>query len=178
MKMSKEIKLRFYYDKFGTRPMIQCINKNKPIVCAEIGVSGGKNALNMLKHLNIKKLYLIDPYKAFYVKDHLFTQTQMDDLEHDAKDRLSNYNNIVWIKKSSLDAINEIPELDMVYIDGSHKYEDILADIEAYYPIIKKGGTIGGHDFERDGVMRAVSEFANKNKLDITYCKCDWWIKK
>ena len=46
--------------------MIDYIQKKYPLkflVGAEIGVEQGKNALKILKTLNIKQLFLIDPYK-------------------------------------------------------------------------------------------------------------------
>jgi hypothetical protein len=50
--------------------------------------------------------------------------------------------------------------LDFVYIDASHEYEDVIKDLHAWYPKIKKGGYIGGHDYHfYPGVRRAVNEF-------------------
>ena len=38
--------------------------------------------------------------------------------------------------------------IDFLFIDGSHRYRDVLADIVHWYPLIKKGGIISGHDFD------------------------------
>ena len=38
--------------------------------------------------------------------------------------------------------------LDFVFIDGSHEYEAISADIRAWFPKVKVGGYIGFHDYE------------------------------
>jgi hypothetical protein len=50
--------------------------------------------------------------------------------------------------------------LDSVYIDASHTYEDVLADIGFWRPIIRPGGIISGHDYWPCdiGVMDAVNE--------------------
>jgi len=50
--------------------------------------------------------------------------------------------------------------LDMVYIDGRHDYDSVLADIKAWMPKIKKGGWLTGHDIDLDGerVLKAVTE--------------------
>ena len=37
---------------------------------------------------------------------------------------------------------------DIVYIDASHIYPDVVADINAWWPKVKKGGYICGHDCE------------------------------
>jgi hypothetical protein len=55
--------------------------------------------------------------------------------------------------------------LDFVFIDASHEYESVKDDIEAWYPKIKFGGYIGGHDYVRGeyGVYRAVDERFGKD---------------
>jgi len=38
--------------------------------------------------------------------------------------------------------------LDFLFIDGDHRYNQISKDINNYYPKVKKGGIICGHDCE------------------------------
>lgn len=45
-----------------------------------------------------------------------------------------------------------------VYLDGSHNYEDVLADIEAWLPKVKAGGILAGHDYNQPEVAKAVIE--------------------
>jgi len=37
--------------------------------------------------------------------------------------------------------------IDLLYIDASHHYDVVCDDIRLWYPKIKKGGIISGHDF-------------------------------
>jgi len=54
--------------------------------------------------------------------------------------------------------------LDFVFIDAAHDYESVKKDIIAWFPKIKKGGVIAGHDYTWcDDVKKAVNEFF-KNK--------------
>jgi len=87
---------------------------------------------------------------------------------------------IVFIKKLSEDAVNDVPELDFCYIDANHSYDYVKKDIELYYPKIKQGGFIGGHDFHISalGVVRAVLEFVDKEGLELEGYPRDWWVKK
>jgi predicted O-methyltransferase YrrM len=50
--------------------------------------------------------------------------------------------------------------IDFVFIDGDHSYEACQADIAAWAPYVKRGGTIAFHDFgsRADGVTRAIFE--------------------
>ena len=52
-----------------------------------------------------------------------------------------------------------LPEkLDFVYIDANHNYECVKEDIEHWYPKVKVGGIIAGHDFHYKTVHTAVLE--------------------
>lgn len=64
-------------------------------------------------------------------------------------------------QKGSVEAaeLYQDKSLDFVFIDASHTYENVYADIKAYLPKIRSGGVIGGHDYTTsDGVRRAVAE--------------------
>jgi len=91
-----------------------------------------------------------------------------DILENDGlyKEFLSNIEpiqNIVNpIRMESLKAseLYEDESLDFVFLDASHKYEDIKEDLFAWYPKVKKGGIFAGHDYPTwTQVVRAVDEF-------------------
>ena len=51
--------------------------------------------------------------------------------------------------------------VDLVMIDGDHRYEAVSADLDAWLPKLRRGGAIMGHDFDPvnwPGVVRAVTE--------------------
>ena len=64
--------------------------------------------------------------------------------------------------------------LDYVYIDARHDYSGVMEDLRAWYPKLRAGGLLAGHDFIPDtgpdhvikegdfGVQRAVAEFARE----------------
>lgn len=163
------------------RPMIKHISKNlnNNLIGIEIGTYNGENAKNMLLHLPIKHLYLIDPYLQYQEYKHI-SMDKIPSSFNVAQKNLSKFSNkITFIKKMSNNAINDIPkEIDFCYIDGNHTYEYVKKDIKLYYPKIKKGGIIGGHDIWNADVYRAVMEFAKKNNLKIFKKYPDWWIIK
>ena len=52
-------------------------------------------------------------------------------------------------KLNSVDAASmfEDNSIDFVFIDAGHDYDSVRADILAWYPKVKKGGIIAGHDY-------------------------------
>lgn len=70
---------------------------------------------------------------------------------------------ITPIKLPSLLAVNLYGDvsLDFVFIDASHDYDSVKADIKVWLPKIKDGGLLAGHDYGSPGVSRAVNEAFN-----------------
>ena len=64
--------------------------------------------------------------------------------------------------------------MDAVFIDGDHSYDGVRADIEAWWPVVRPGGWLGGDDyrhtdtrFDFTGIDRAVEEFAARVGLPV-----------
>lgn len=83
-------------------------------------------------------------------------------------------NIITPIRKSSIEASKQFEDnsIDIVYIDAGHLYEDVKSDIESWYPKVKPGGIISGHDYDSEstggdhaGVRKAVDEAFPQNLI-------------
>jgi hypothetical protein len=48
--------------------------------------------------------------------------------------------------------------IDFVFIDAAHDYDSVVADIKAWYPKVKPGGMLSGHDYPHLPVRRAVAD--------------------
>jgi predicted O-methyltransferase YrrM len=48
--------------------------------------------------------------------------------------------------------------IDLVFVDADHEYEAVKADIAAWWPKVKHGGVLAGHDYDPGwpGVERAI----------------------
>lgn len=156
-------------------------NLKGELVGVEIGILQANDTKVILDKLPIKKLYLIDPYLNSG-KDGSEWKFDSSQRKRIAQKRLKKYKSkIQWFYDFSYNVSDSIPnDLDFVYIDGDHRYESVKKDIELYYPKIKKGGVLAGHDYNYYDVSRAVIEFANKSNLNVTTkgYNVDWWINK
>ena len=171
----------------GHRPLnrksLQTLKGKKNLVGAEIGVSAGDNAFDMLVKLNINTLFLIDPYVGFAQ----WSQAKLDEHLRTAKSLLHNFNyKIIWLRKKSVEAVEDLydGELDFIYIDGDHSYEGTYNDLELYWPKVKKGGLFCGDNMEVGTVANALRKFAEKYnqhfevELNIDGETLDWWTIK
>jgi len=185
-------KINYYLDKFfgieiiRTRPkeaikFAKDYFKNKPIKSIEIGIFKGQNSEDIIKNLNIKKNYLIDPYTQYedYKSDGYYDKLKI--AKKEALNRLKKWSNkIIWIRDYSEKAIKKISEeVDFIYVDGNHEYEYVKKDLQLYWIKLKKGGILSGHDIQSLGVSNAVLEFAKEKNLEVHFGdRRDWWIIK
>ena len=156
----------------GLTPYIKRLGDN--VVGLEIGTCRAESTAYLLdKCPNISKLYTVDPYKAYMDWNGEITQEVLDKFMVVAQKNLKPFGERVqMIRETSLDAATKIKtitdsaEFDFIFVDGDHSYEATLADCEAYYPLLKKGGLFCGHDYSSiDAVYRAVNDFRDKNKI-------------
>lgn len=71
-------------------------------------------------------------------------------------------NSTTFFKKIDQDLL-----FDLIYIDGSHKYSDVLNDASNGFDHLKNGGIIIFDDFNKSEVQKAILFFLNKNQKNI-----------
>ena len=82
---------------------------------------------------------------------------------------------------SSVEASTKFTDesLDVVFIDMCHLYDCVKEDLEAWYPKLKYGGYIAGHDISWMGVHQAVAEKFGHRQDGKQIIKCvpgDCWM--
>lgn len=149
--------------------------------CAEIGVLRGGNSKSILEVCQPIELILVDPWripdKSLPYKWARMQQPDLDQMYEGVVNAFSSYPHVKIVRKPSLEAAPTFIDqyFDFVYIDGSHRYDDVLADLEAWLPKIKNNGLLCGHDYDTtdvskkkgDGVFAAVNDFCNKYDLQV-----------
>ena len=176
-----------FFPKWSVRPSTSFMKyhfNSHSLTGVEIGSQYGYNAYSLLKQLrNLSLLYLVDPYASYdEYTESWATNDGVNVAFEKAKKIVSPYQlKTRFIRKFSDEAVDDIPNIvDFVYIDGNHDYEFVKQDIDLYYPRVRSGGVLCGHDFATHelGVCRAVVEFVNEYDLELFGEKYDWWVIK
>lgn len=118
----------------------------------DIGTHDGKTAFYMGLHTKpAVKVYTVD----IEIKPNFFKHIDYLELNH----------KVFFIRSMSkhLASLWTIP-LDLVFVDGSHNTDDVIADIEGFIPHLKRGGLMVFHDYGNlaFGVTEAVDKFKGK----------------
>ncbi len=157
------------------------------MVGVEVGVKRGNNAGLLLKNLNLKKLYLVDPWVAYV--DQISSKEIRDgklseNFFKEVQEKFSKNDNVEIIRDFSVNAAKTFEDnlCDFVYIDGDHSYENVLNDLNAWYPKLKQYGVMCGDDYGHPsgvGVIKAVAEFVKNKSLIVHYGEDDqfWFVK-
>jgi Methyltransferase domain len=148
-------------------------------VGAEVGTWKGDFAERLLRGAAPARLHLVDPweyrqgpeYRHAMLGQEQGSQTQMDAVHAEVCARFAGAiadGRVIVHRASSLDAASQLEPLDWAYIDGDHTYEAVLADLEAFYALLRPGGVLAGDDYGvvgwwGDAVIRAVDEFAGRH---------------
>ena len=67
----------------------------------------------------------------------------------------------------------------MVYVDASHKEEDVYQGLCNYWDIVAKGGILFGDDyFSWDGARLAVDRFAKELRRELSFVDDKWVLRK
>lgn len=152
---------------------------------AELGVAFGGHAESLLKVASVEKLYGVDPYLhiAAYEDPMNLPQDEFDQVYEFVMERLAPFGGrYAHQRKKSCEAVDDLPELDFIYVDADHSYEGVWRDLCGWYGKVRVGGIIGGHDYGHanfPGVKQAVDQFFRRFGLSIHQeNEGVWWIEK
>lgn len=129
----------------------------------EVGTDRGLFARAFLERWKGEFLYCVDDWQSYAEMpwkregDFLFAVAQL--APHAARCRI--------VQLDSKQAARVLPSVGFVYIDAAHDYASVTADIANWWPKIKPGGVLAGHDIDLPGVRQAVDEFAARERRAV-----------
>jgi len=138
----------------------------------EIGSFKGKSTacLSLGRKYKDIKIYSIDTFegnKKDFIRGRQFKKRNFFNEYKNNLIRLGLFNNVIPIKGYSQEVGKKWNKpIDLLFIDGSHLYEDVKKDFELFYPWVNPGGFVLFHDVHPEfvGVYKVWHKIA-KRKL-------------
>jgi len=194
---------------FKTREEVAAfLESEKKEVGAELGVQRGIFAKHNLRHWpSCKRYFLVDVWRhqANYVDAANENDAKQNDIYNAAVAELYQFpHKTTFMRMFTSDAAAILADdiLDFVYVDARHDYCGTTEDMVMYWPKLKSGGIMAGHDFlyasevngqdwsvchdgsKQPGAVRgAVEDFAKEKGLEISVTTDDapwktWVVRK
>ncbi len=140
-------------------PVINTTNRSMLIsslphngVVAEIGVQGGGFADTILRLCTPKLLYTIDCWEQQSIADYGHDPANVGNADHEEHYQtvlrmFEGKPNVKVMRAYSQDAARQFDDkyFDWLYFDANHL--QLRADLEAWWPKVKPGGWMAGHDY-------------------------------
>lgn len=170
----------------------------------EVGVFKGHFSKSILESWS-GTLYMVDVWRPLNWDEYMdmSNHSSHDDAYFQAMRSVQGHEDRAIMVRATSEVASHMFEdgsLDFVYIDANHAYDYVVQDISLWYPKVKPGGVICGHDYldidwQADshflengkdkhiwsdhyvgvfGVNPAVDEFCSENSLDL-HVTNDWY---
>lgn len=152
--------------------MFGMLPKDRPIRAVEIGTKAGHWAVRFLIAVPRGELWCIDPWRV----------DQGDNLPPGVGATEESFmkwlvNMRPWLGKrvwpmrcKSWETLASyiIPgDIDLLWIDGDHRYEAVIEDLRVWVPRVRQGGLIAGHDWTggwQEQIRKAVNDWKQEDK--------------
>lgn len=150
----------------------ELVKRFKVKVMAEIGVSIGNTATEVLANNRLKKYYMVDVWKNEKIYKAIKDNFQDKCVE--------------IIRTDSISALKLIEDesLDLVYEDAGHTYERTVEDTHGWIKKLKHGGVLVGDGYchprhPNYGVKQAVHEIFKKEEVNVNLgLDSIYWVVK
>ena len=164
----------------------------------EVGVCEGSHFRSLITAESVTHAVAVDLWTETGIRAHNDCYTPQSELDrmHNTMLELAKVDaRVQVIKNYSPLAAKEFPDgyFDFVYIDGDHTYPGVWIDLCEWFPKVRSGGVLAGHDFfeytfgeVKFGIVEAVTKFIREKGLHLHVDKegppelpaHDWFIPK
>jgi hypothetical protein len=164
-----------------------------PWCVAEIGVMDGNTAAYLLSRFPNCFVYMIDPWKVITEYHATLGNREQAKWKQREYDRMYERSLQVTdfakerrqvLRCCSLDIVHTISDssLHLAFLDGDKRKEVLALELLAWWPKIKPGGILCGHDWGNEpDVKPTVTAWAEAHKLQLNLAPKRsrvWWVDK
>jgi hypothetical protein len=153
----------------------------------EVGVDEGAFSDYLLTHWRGQKLISVDAWMEMQPDEYTDTcntsQASMQEKYEGTRELLARHGERSEIRRElsvAAAATMAAGALDFVYLDARHDYEGVTEDLEAWFPLVRPGGVMAGHDYNDGvfvegvhGVRSAVDDFFGARSIPVRHTYTD-----
>lgn len=170
----------------------------EPCIGAEVGVYRGETSAKLLREFENLRLIMVDRWSPPLGDDDKPWLDSGDSCAKQAMEHHSANYSAAWeatdfcdhrrrflTMKSDEAARFVNPGIDFAFLDDDHSYDGVTLSLRSWYPLIRPGGILAGHDYGHPrnarglfGVDRAVSELLVETGCELQTKGSVWWIVK
>ncbi len=149
-----------------------------------LGASATFLATKIQEYNKNAKIYCVDIWETSFAPEHFegilkkYSKNSLLEIFNNNVKECGFESVITPIQSTSMSALAQFEDnsLDFIFIDGDHSYEAVYEDTLNWYPKLKEGRIISGHDAYAPQIQKAVTDALGKyNKtfsIDGTIWKC------
>lgn len=158
------------------------INEKKYRSAVEVGVFKGKFATHLLESCPELSLILVDAWDGTGVSKPYDPEAVFSKITAIKKQYGGHRVTIVRERSPGAVLHSEVKDkhFDFIYIDADHSFDAVVNDVRAWWPKVRTGGVLAGHDYNNRGskrVKKAVDSIFEHVKVTEERC-ASWWIEK
>jgi len=157
-----------------------------PRLAVEIGVWEGETSTVLLHRFPALRMLLVDPYHlnpdatyAANIREGAELKQRFDAASRGMQGFGERARFLLQRSAAAASSVGRA-SVDLVFADGDHRYAGVRTDLDAWWPKLRPGGLMAGHDYNSRhlGVVLAVNEFAAARGLHLSLAPDFWWFKK
>jgi predicted O-methyltransferase YrrM len=164
----------------GRTQLINFVRNYKKVrTMIEIGSYLGESTIFFVENLSeLDILYTIDPFIEGYDDSDYTSNKKLSEIHKIFLDNIKEYKKIKHYRETSdfFFEKNKEMKVDLIYIDGNHRYEQVYKDIKNYISLLTEPKIISGHDYNPYfGVFKAVNDIFKRP--DALFVDTSWAVK-
>eukprot|EP00239_Pterosperma_sp_CCMP1384_P002466 CAMPEP_0197850282 /NCGR_PEP_ID=MMETSP1438-20131217/14881_1 /TAXON_ID=1461541 /ORGANISM="Pterosperma sp., Strain CCMP1384" /LENGTH=330 /DNA_ID=CAMNT_0043463367 /DNA_START=422 /DNA_END=1411 /DNA_ORIENTATION=+ len=147
----------------------QACRAGRKVRIAEIGVRWGNYSQIFYERVGdvIEEYVMVEPHEKFFGEPHGDLLARREKLSREYPDV-----KLTYVNEISADAHRYFADdyFDFIYLDGLHTYAGVKTDIRVWWPKLKEGGILAGHDY-----VLGQTEGKKENVINANVPIAGWW---
>lgn len=149
--LSSQEDAKMFYDERMWQVIRRMLGKDIPLA-VEIGTRYGHWAVGLVRQFNVGRLFCVDTWP----------EIRWCHAEEWAR-KLAGYAyvSVFPLRGTSAEwaAIFPHENIDLLFVDDGHRAKDVLTDLQGWWPKVRRGGLVIGHDAHSKAVSRGMNRF-------------------